>query len=168
MTRSLGLTASLNRSAEGLEGVAGSGDDVARAVARADLGTGDHEPHRSESVLGAAGFFEAILQKVEAGEGTLGQLWDNPDLYNSLYGTLESLRLLIEDIKENPGGVCDHRDLLGPLATGSVLEDSTGRKKKWKKGSAIFGGPSSSRCQRGSSNERVSISRGSPTSPVPC
>ncbi len=97
------LTASLNRSAEGLEGVAGSGDDVARAVARADSALVTVN-RTSESILRASASLEAILQKVEAGEGTLGQLSDNPDLYNSLYGTLESLRLLIEDIKENPGG----------------------------------------------------------------
>ncbi len=97
------LTASLNRSAEGLEDVAGSGDDVARAVARADSALVTVN-RTSESILRASASLETILQRIEAGEGTLGQLSSNPDLYDSLYGTLESLRLLIEDIKENPGG----------------------------------------------------------------
>jgi len=97
------LTASLNRSAEGLEGVAGSGDDVARAVARADSALVTVN-RTSESILRASASLETILQRIESGEGTLGQLSSNPDLYDSLYGTLESLRLLIEDIKENPSG----------------------------------------------------------------
>jgi len=95
------LTASLNRSALGLEDAAGSGKDLARAVARADsvLLTVNRT---SEVVLQASEALQTILQRMEAGEGTLGQLSTNPALYETLTETLESIRLLTEDIRENP------------------------------------------------------------------
>jgi len=100
--RELGeLTASLNRSAAGLEDAAGSGDDLARAVARADsvLGT----VHRtSEVVFRASEALQTILQRMEAGEGTLGQLSANPIFFEMLTQTLESVRILTDDIRENP------------------------------------------------------------------
>jgi phospholipid/cholesterol/gamma-HCH transport system substrate-binding protein len=96
------LTASLNRSAEGLEDAAGSGDDLARAVARADSALLTVN-RTSESILRASSSLEAILRRVEAGEGTLGQLSTNSALYDTLMETVESIRLLAEDVKENPG-----------------------------------------------------------------
>jgi phospholipid/cholesterol/gamma-HCH transport system substrate-binding protein len=96
------LTASLNRSALGLEDAAGSGEDFARAVARADsaLLTANRT---SEVLLRASETLQTILLRMEAGEGTLGQLSTNPALYETLTATLESIRLLTEDIRENPG-----------------------------------------------------------------
>jgi phospholipid/cholesterol/gamma-HCH transport system substrate-binding protein len=96
------LTASLNRSAEGLEEAAGSGDDLARAVARADSALVTVN-RTSESILRASRSLETILQRMEAGEGTLGQLSANSALYDTLNETLESIRLLVEDVKEHPG-----------------------------------------------------------------
>jgi phospholipid/cholesterol/gamma-HCH transport system substrate-binding protein len=96
------LTASLTRSAEGLEDAAGSGDDLARAVAHADSAL-LMVNRTSESILRASSSLETVLERLEAGEGTLGQLSVNPALYENLNQTLESLRLLIEDVKENPG-----------------------------------------------------------------
>ena len=40
---------------------------------------------------------------MDSGEGTLGQLSTNPALYENLAAALESVRLLTEDIRENPG-----------------------------------------------------------------
>jgi phospholipid/cholesterol/gamma-HCH transport system substrate-binding protein len=96
------LTASLNRSAVGLEDAAGSGDDLARAVARADSAL-LMVNRTSEVILRASSSLETVLERLEAGEGTLGQLSVNPALYENLNQTLESLRLLVEDVKENPG-----------------------------------------------------------------
>jgi len=96
------LTASLNRSAAGLEDAAGSGADLARAVSRADsvLVTVNRT---SEVVFRASEALQTILQRLEAGEGTLGQLSTNPILYETLTEALESFQLLTDDIRENPG-----------------------------------------------------------------
>jgi len=96
------LTASLNRSALGLEGAAGSGEDLARTVARADSALLNVN-RTSEVVLRASEALQTILQRMEAGEGTLGQLSTNPVLYETLVEAIESVRLLSEDIRENPG-----------------------------------------------------------------
>jgi phospholipid/cholesterol/gamma-HCH transport system substrate-binding protein len=96
------LTASLNRSARGLEEAAGSGDDWARAVARADsaLATANRT---SRTLLSASSSLETILQRMEAGEGTLGQLSTDSTLYDNFAQAAESIRALAEDIKANPG-----------------------------------------------------------------
>jgi phospholipid/cholesterol/gamma-HCH transport system substrate-binding protein len=96
------LTASLNRSAAGLEEAAGSGDDLARAVARADSALVAVN-RTSEALLRASGSLETILQRMEVGEGTLGQLSTNPVLYESLTDAIRSVQLLADDIRENPG-----------------------------------------------------------------
>ena len=96
------LTASLNRSALGLEEAAGSGEDWARAVARADsaLATANQT---SQTLLRASSSLETILQRMEAGEGTLGRLSTDSTLYESLAQAVESVRALAEDIRANPG-----------------------------------------------------------------
>lgn len=43
-----------------------------------------------------------VIAKVEQGQGTVGQLINNDSLYISLNNTLESLNLLVQDLKENP------------------------------------------------------------------
>lgn len=96
------LTASLNRSAAGLEEASGSGEDLARAVARADSALLTVN-RTSEVVLEASEALQVVLQRMETGEGTLGQLSANPALYDSLMETLESVRRLTEDLRENPG-----------------------------------------------------------------
>lgn len=96
------LTASLNRSAQGLEVAAGSGEDFAQAVARADS-TLQVVNRTSEVVLSASEALEAILRRMEDGQGTLGQLSTNPALYETLTEALESVRRLTDDIRENPG-----------------------------------------------------------------
>jgi phospholipid/cholesterol/gamma-HCH transport system substrate-binding protein len=96
------LTASLNRSASGLEDAAGSGENLASAVARADS-TLLTVNRTSQVVLQASQALQEILRRMEAGEGTLGQLSANPELYDKLTATLESIRLLATDVRENPG-----------------------------------------------------------------
>jgi phospholipid/cholesterol/gamma-HCH transport system substrate-binding protein len=96
------LTASLNRSAEGLETVAGSGEDWARAVARADSALAVAN-ETSRSLLRASSSLEVILARIEAGEGTLGQLSADSSLYETLTQAAEGVRALVVDIRENPG-----------------------------------------------------------------
>ncbi len=96
------LTASLNRSASGLEDAAASGEDIATAVARADSALATVN-RTSQVVLSASEALQTILRRMEAGEGTLGQLSANPALYETLTATLESVKALTDDIKANPG-----------------------------------------------------------------
>jgi len=96
------LTASLNRSAAGLEDATASGEDLARAVARADSALGTVN-QTSQVVLEASEALQTILGRMERGEGTLGQLSANPALYETLREAIESVRLLTDDIRENPG-----------------------------------------------------------------
>ena len=95
------LTASLNRSAQGLETAAGSGDDLASAIARADSALLTVN-RTSEAVLTASEALQTILHRIEVGEGTLGQLSTNPALYENLTSALESIRALTDDLRENP------------------------------------------------------------------
>jgi phospholipid/cholesterol/gamma-HCH transport system substrate-binding protein len=44
-----------------------------------------------------------IMEKVNKGEGSLGQLANNDSLYNNLNSTARNLDLLLSDFKENPG-----------------------------------------------------------------
>ncbi len=46
---------------------------------------------------------EAILEKVNNGEGTAGQLINDQEMYNNLNTAIENLSLLLSDLKENPG-----------------------------------------------------------------
>jgi len=46
---------------------------------------------------------DAIVEKINKGEGTVGELINNPGLYNKLDSAANNLNVLIEDIKANPG-----------------------------------------------------------------
>ena len=54
---------------------------------------------RMESVLAD---FESISSKVERGDGTLGQLINDPDMYNNMERATKQLEELLQDIKLNP------------------------------------------------------------------
>jgi len=96
------LLATLNRTAEGLESASGAGPDLARAVARADSALA--RLNRTGATLDdAAGSLRGLLAGLERGEGTLGQLARNDSLYQNLNRAVESLALLLADVRENPG-----------------------------------------------------------------
>lgn len=95
------LTASLTRSAENLEEAAGAAPDVARAAARADtimIGL-----NRTTATLDdAMASLDVVLERLAAGEGTLGRLSTDEALYENLNRAAESIALLATDIRENP------------------------------------------------------------------
>lgn len=95
------LTGSLNRSSAALETTLGSGGDLARVLVQVDstFAILARTGHRLES---AADRLDRILRRVEEGEGTLGQLASNPELYRSVLGAAQSLQALAEDIRANP------------------------------------------------------------------
>ena len=98
------LIQSLNSAADGLAGVTGPEfrEDLTSLVAGADSLMGRLNG-TSESIEGAVASFEAILARLEKGEGTLGQLLVNDTLFTNLAAAVESARLLMDDLRENPG-----------------------------------------------------------------
>lgn len=96
------LTTSLARSAEGLEDAAAAGPDAARAIARADSAMAVLT-RTGENLDRAATSLRTILDRMEKGEGTLGRLSRDEDLYLNANRAAESLASLLEDIKANPG-----------------------------------------------------------------
>ncbi len=100
------LIQSFNRAAGGLEGITADGvalgEDLASAVAKADS-LMDRLNATSENVGSAVASLQTILTRMENGEGTLGQLSVNDSLYTNLAAAVESARLLMDDLRENPG-----------------------------------------------------------------
>ncbi len=96
------LTQSLARSAEGLEDAAAAGPDAARAIARADS---------AMAVLAEAGTnldraavsLQAMLERIDRGEGTLGRLATDDALYVNANRAAESLATLLDEVRANPG-----------------------------------------------------------------
>jgi phospholipid/cholesterol/gamma-HCH transport system substrate-binding protein len=46
---------------------------------------------------------KTISERIDRGDGTLGQLLNNRELYDDLQQTTKEINLLIEDIKKHPG-----------------------------------------------------------------
>jgi phospholipid/cholesterol/gamma-HCH transport system substrate-binding protein len=94
------LTASLRRSAAGVEG-ATAGPELARSVARIDSIT-----HRLDATVlsldRASTSLDAVIGRMERGEGTLGRLSRDDSLYENLNNAALNLNVLAEDIRENP------------------------------------------------------------------
>ncbi len=98
------LIGSLNRAADGLADATGPElrDDIASTVAQADslMGSLGATSVRFDR---AAAALETVLGRMERGEGTLGQLSVNDSLYVNLSAAVESVRLLMDDLRANPG-----------------------------------------------------------------
>lgn len=96
----------LNESAAGLASMAEAApelkEDFLSAAARADTMLAQMTV-ASARLDGAATSLQAILGRMERGEGTLGQLSVNDTLYFALTGALENTRDLLADFKANPG-----------------------------------------------------------------
>lgn len=95
------LTASLRRSAEGLEG-ATSGPELATIVTRLDSLTADASQTASSSKE-AARSLAVVLGRLERGEGTLGRLSKDPSLYDNLQAAAAGISELMADIRKDPG-----------------------------------------------------------------
>lgn len=94
------LSRSLSRAAAGVERAV-AGPALERAVARSDSITVLLE-QTAVSLRRTSASLDVILGRMARGEGTLGLLSSDDALYRSLAGSLESLRLLLEDIRANP------------------------------------------------------------------
>jgi phospholipid/cholesterol/gamma-HCH transport system substrate-binding protein len=95
-----GLSASLRRSAEGVER-ATTGPELEQAVSNIEQLTARLD--QTTVTLGAASSsLETVLGRVERGEGTLGKLTTDSSLYDNLNAAASSLQELVADIREDP------------------------------------------------------------------
>ncbi|HST61239.1 MAG TPA: MlaD family protein [Longimicrobium sp.] len=97
------LTASLGRSAQGLEGTVSAVNqpELARAIARTDSMTIRLDA-ATGSLQQASASLATLVQRVDSGEGTLGKLTRDDELYQNMNAAVESLNQLTTDIRTNP------------------------------------------------------------------
>lgn len=95
------LTASLNRTAQGIEAASGAGENIAAAVASADSAMA-MLAETSATLDTAIGSLNTVLGRMERGEGTLGRLSTDEALYVSMTSAAETLNALLADLQANP------------------------------------------------------------------
>lgn len=97
------LTASLGRSAQGLEGTVAAVNqpELARAIARTDSMTIRLDA-ATGSLQQASASLATLVQRVDSGEGTLGKLTRDDELYTNMNAAINSLNQLTTDIRQNP------------------------------------------------------------------
>jgi phospholipid/cholesterol/gamma-HCH transport system substrate-binding protein len=101
------LEASLQKSATGLERVT-TGPELDRALKRLDT-VGERMETVTASLQRSSESVETVAARAAKGEGSLGKLMTDEELYRSLNETVDnmnqatlSLNRLVEDIRENP------------------------------------------------------------------
>jgi phospholipid/cholesterol/gamma-HCH transport system substrate-binding protein len=97
------LTTSLQRSAQGLEGTVSAVNqpELARAIARTDS-MSIRLDAATGSLQQASASMAALMQRVDSGEGTLGRLTRDDELYRNMNAAVASLNQLTTDIRQNP------------------------------------------------------------------
>ena len=94
------LSSSLSRSASRVEELA-MREELDRSLARADSILSEVQT-ASGSLANASSSLEAILDRIERGEGTLGRLSGEDGLYDRLDTALDEISQLARDIRANP------------------------------------------------------------------
>jgi phospholipid/cholesterol/gamma-HCH transport system substrate-binding protein len=94
------LSKSLRRSAEGVEGIA-NGEELKRSVKRIDNLTARLD-ETSASLSRSSTSIETVIGRLERGEGTLGKLSKDDELYKNLNQTVANMNKLVEDIRQQP------------------------------------------------------------------
>jgi phospholipid/cholesterol/gamma-HCH transport system substrate-binding protein len=97
------LTSSLSRSAQGLEGTVGAVNqpELARAIARTDSMTIRLDA-ATGSLQQASASLATLMERVDSGQGTLGRLTRDDELYQNMNAAVNSLNQLTTDIRTNP------------------------------------------------------------------
>jgi len=95
-----GLSSSLRRSAQGLE-TATTQPELARAIARTDSLTARLDAATAQ-LSTASGSLATVMGRIERGEGTLGKLTTDDQLYTNLNTAATNLAQLTQEIRENP------------------------------------------------------------------
>lgn len=96
------LMGSLLRAAEGLESVGDAGPDVQAAARDARALIGELQ-QTSGSLDGVLNSLDVVIGRMERGEGTLGRLSADEELYESMLAFTNNMNSLAIDIRENPG-----------------------------------------------------------------
>lgn len=94
------LTGSLTRSAQGIEGAA-TQPELARALARTDSMSLRLDA-ATASLQQASTSIASLVGRIESGQGTLGKLMQDDQLYVNLNNAVTGLNQLTTDIRQNP------------------------------------------------------------------
>ena len=90
------LSKTLGEAAPKIDAIVGNIDNITDSLAKANIRT---LVNNAQSTVDNA---NALIAGVNSGQGTVGQLLQNDSLFKSLNNTIESLDLLVKDIKANP------------------------------------------------------------------
>ncbi|MBW3630612.1 MAG: MCE family protein [Gemmatimonadetes bacterium] len=94
------LSASLRRSATNVES-ATTGLELQRSIQQVDALTAQMA-QTTAGLTRTSASLQAVIGRLERGEGTLGKLTSDEQLYNNLNATVNNLNALITDIQQNP------------------------------------------------------------------
>jgi phospholipid/cholesterol/gamma-HCH transport system substrate-binding protein len=94
------LTASLRRASEGLE-KATTRPELERSIARLDAISVEMEK-ASGAFSRASTSLESVIGRMDRGEGTLGKLSKDDQLYANMNNASKNLAVLLEDLRKNP------------------------------------------------------------------
>lgn len=90
------LTRTLDENTGHLNNIISNVDDFTGSLARMRLDS------LTDSMQGTIASLDGMLADIRGGEGTIGQLLDNPALYDSLTAATGRLSVLLADVKANP------------------------------------------------------------------
>jgi phospholipid/cholesterol/gamma-HCH transport system substrate-binding protein len=93
------LTTSLNRSAAGLE--TATGPQLAQATQHLNA-VATQMDQTVQKLNASTATLQSILNRMDRGEGTLGKLSKDEQLYNNMVASVKSLQQLTDDIRANP------------------------------------------------------------------
>jgi phospholipid/cholesterol/gamma-HCH transport system substrate-binding protein len=86
----------LNSSINDLSNITGNFSKLSDSIANSGIA------ETMESLQGTIKNLDALLAKIEKGEGTLGKLMENEELYNNMSNATKELDLLLQDFRLNP------------------------------------------------------------------
>ena len=90
------LSKTLGEAAPKIDAIIANVDNISDSLAKANIRM---LVNNAQSTVDKA---NALIAGVNSGQGTVGQLMQNDSLYKSLNNTIESLDLLVKDLKANP------------------------------------------------------------------
>jgi len=90
------ISANLKHNNDKITNILNNFSDISDSLAKARI------PYTIAQVNKAVGDLDSVLLKINRGEGTVGQLLNNEQLYKEVEKAARDLNLLLEDIKANP------------------------------------------------------------------
>ena len=90
------ISSNLKKNNDKITNVLSNFSDISDSLAKARI------PYTISQVNKAIGDLDLMLQRINNGEGTVGQLLSNEQLYKEVEKAARDLNLLLEDIKKNP------------------------------------------------------------------